>query len=296
MPRLIRVRATRRVTLSIAAALILSAGGIGAAILASSSAAQSPPDPAATPTPAPGATPDSPTPVDAIGYTIAARHPHDRTAFTEGLVFRHGELIESTGQMGQSRITRIDIASGRVLATAKLPPALFGEGIAAHGDTLYSVTWHGGRGFRWSLPKLKQKGTLSYAGEGWGMASDGHSILLSDGTPTIRFLDPASFTVTRTLTVTAGGRPLRNLNELEWIDGQIFANVWQTPWVVRIDPASGAVNGALDTTDLMREAGGDLWDATPNGIAWDEQTRTLYLTGKRWTTLFALKLDPPAAQ
>lgn len=240
-------------------------------------------DPTPTPTPAP---------VEAIPYRIIADTPHDVGAFTEGLLFRNGELIESTGMEGESEIRRVRISDGKATHSIKLDPALFGEGIAAFGNTLYSVTWKGGRGFRWSLPGLKQKGTLSYPGEGWGMTSDGRSIILSDGSPVVRFLDPDSFTVTRTLSVTANGHPLRNINELEWIDGQLFANVWQTRWIVRIDPTSGAVTGALDTSDLMEQADGDLWNKTPNGIAWDPATRTLYVTGKRWTKVFALSIDP----
>lgn len=250
--------------------------------------------PVATPTPSP--TPSasaSPVPIDAIDYRVLATYPHDPRAFTEGLLFRDGELIESTGMEGESDIRRVKISDGSVIQSVKLPAAIFGEGIAALNNTLYSVTWHGGHGYRWTLPGLKQAGTLSYQGEGWGMTSDGHSIILSDGTPVIRFMDPKHFAVTRTLSVTANGRPLRNLNELEWVDGQLYANVWQTQWIVRIDPVSGAVTGALDTTALMQQAGGDLYDNTPNGIAWDPATRTLYVVGKRWTTLFALKIDPP---
>lgn len=250
------------------------------------------PAPGVTPTPSPTVS-ASPVPINAIEYRIIASYPHDTHAFTEGLLFRDGELVESTGMEGESDIRRVRIQDGAVLASVKLPANIFGEGIAAHGDELFSVTWHGGIGYRWTLPGLRQTGMLRYQGEGWGMTSDGHSIILSDGTPVIRFLDPKRFAVTRTLSVTANGRPLRNLNELEWIDGKLFANVWQTPWIVRIDPTSGAVTGALDTTALMQQAGGDLWDRTPNGIAWDGATRTLYVVGKRWTTLFALSIDPP---
>lgn len=282
-----------RITLIAAAtAFALSILGIAQGGLDARKPAVAPkPAPSATPSPSPSPTP---VPIDAIGYRITARYPHDTAAFTEGLVFRDGELIESTGMEGQSEIRRVRIADGAVLTSTRLADTVFGEGIAAHGNTLFSVTWHGGRGYRWSLPDLKQTGTLRYQGEGWGMTSDGQSIILSDGTPTIRFMDPKHFTVTRTLSVTANGHPLRNLNELEWVDGQLFANVWQSPWIVRIDPASGAVTGAIDTTDLMQQAGGDLWDRTPNGIAWDPATRTLYVVGKRWNTLFALSIDPVA--
>jgi glutaminyl-peptide cyclotransferase len=232
-------------------------------------------------------------PIDAVGYTVQASFPHDQGAFTEGLFWHDGSLFESTGLEGRSELRRVRLEDGRVLRRAVVPDRLFGEGIVRWRDEIVSVTWKTGAGFRWSLKDLKLRGRFRYPGEGWGMTSDGSALILSDGTAELRVLDPVSFAERRRIRVTANGRPLAQLNELEWIDGAIWANVWMTRWIVRIDPASGQVTGALDTTPLMEQANGDLAVATPNGIAWDAATRRLFVTGKNWTTLFVLRLAPP---
>jgi glutamine cyclotransferase len=232
------------------------------------------------------AAPQGATPLPVETAQVIASFPHDRTAFTQGLLIHDGALYESTGRIGTSEVRRVDLNTGRVRARATLPGDDFGEGIAAHERTLVSVTWHGGRGYRWSLPGLKRVGSFRYAGEGWGMTSNGRAIILSDGTPTLRFLDPATLAVTRTLRVTVGGRPLPKLNELEWVEGEILANIWMTPYVARIDPTSGAVRGFLDLTPLVERVALEDTDAVANGIAWDAARRKLYVTGKNWPTLF----------
>ncbi len=196
--------------------------------------AAAPQTPPATPVAAP-----APPPVEKP--ILVHSYPHDSTAFTEGLLIADGALYESTGREGQSVIRQVDLTSGKTLRQATVPDGLFGEGIVAWGPELRSVTWHGGRGFRWSRPGLKKLGEWKYAGEGWAMTDDGHQIILSDGTSRLRFLNPATMAVARTLDVTVNGRPLKYLNELEYIDGQIWANVWMTPYIVRIDPGSGEV-------------------------------------------------------
>ncbi|MDY7523554.1 glutaminyl-peptide cyclotransferase [Sphingomonas sp. 10B4] len=235
--------------------------------------------------PAPVATPAPITPEPA---RILASYPHDTSAFTEGLLIDRGTLYESTGREGQSDIRRVDLTSGRVLARAKLPPALFGEGIVAWRNDLFSVTWHGGQGFRWSLPALKRSGGFRYDGEGWAMTEDGRNLILSDGTPVLRYLDPKTQNVVRRLTVTLGGRPLERLNELEYVDGEILANIWMTRYIVRIDPSDGHVRGVIDLAPLIAQVGTTDRDSVPNGIAYDRATHKLYVTGKNWPRLFEI--------
>lgn len=239
----------------------------------------------AAPTPA-----ASPAPITPEAARILASYPHDTGAFTEGLLIDHGTLYESTGREGQSDIRRVDLTTGRVLARVALPPALFGEGIVAWHRELFSVTWHGGQGFRWSLPALKRSGGFRYDGEGWAMTEDGRNLILSDGTPVLRFLDPATQKVVRRLGVTLAGRPLERLNELEYVDGEILANIWMTRYIARIDPADGHVRGVIDLAPLIEQVGATDRDSVPNGIAYDRATHKLYVTGKNWPRLFEIAL------
>jgi glutamine cyclotransferase len=221
---------------------------------------------------------------------IVATYPHDTHAFTEGLLIDHGTLYESTGREGQSDIRRVDLASGRVLARVRLAPQLFGEGIVAFRHQLFSVTWHGGQGFRWTLPGLKRTGGFHYAGEGWAMTDDGTRLILSDGTPVLRYLDPKTQQVVRRLPVTLNGQPLQQLNELEYVRGQIYANIWMTRYIARIDPASGRVVGLIDVAPLIAAVGLHDPDSVPNGIAYDRDAGKLYVTGKNWPSLFEIAL------
>lgn len=242
---------------------------------------------APSPVPAPAA-PSAPAPITPEPARILASYPHDTSAFTEGLLIDHGALYESTGREGQSDIRRVDLPTGRVLARVKLPPALFGEGIVAWRHELFSVTWHGGQGFRWTLPAFKRSGGFRYDGEGWAMTEDGRNLILSDGTPVLRYLDPVTQKVVRRLTVTLGGRPLEQINELEYVDGEILANIWMTRYIVRIDPADGHVRGVIDLAPLIAAVGPTDRDSVPNGIAYDRATHKLYVTGKNWPRLFEI--------
>ncbi|GAJ28596.1 glutaminyl-peptide cyclotransferase [Acidomonas methanolica] len=218
-------------------------------------------------------------------------YPHDPSAFTEGLLIHDGRLYESTGYEGASFIREEDLRTGRVLRSVQLPPDLFGEGIVAVGDEILSVTWRNGVGFRWSLPDLRRLGRFQYPGEGWGMTYDGRRIILSDGTPVLRFLDPGDLHVVRRLTVTADGVPLRNINELEMMKGEVLANIWLTNEIARIDPATGKVIGWIDLTPLVRRVGARDVDAVLNGIAYDAANDRLYVTGKDWPLLFEIMLS-----
>lgn len=242
-----------------------------------------------SPAPAPIASPTA-APITPEPARILARYPHDTSAFTEGLLIDHGALYESTGREGQSDIRRVELTSGRVLARVKLPPTLFGEGIVAWRHDLFSVTWHGGQGFRWALPGFKRIGGFRYDGEGWAMTEDGRDLILSDGTPVLRYLDPTTQKVVRRLSVTLGGRPLQQINELEYVDGEILANIWMTRYIVRIDPADGHVRGVIDLAPLLAEIGPTDRDSVPNGIAYDRAAHKLYVTGKNWPRLFEIAL------
>jgi len=230
---------------------------------------------------------------------VVARYPHDRTAFTEGLVWHDGQLFESVGREGESDVRRVRLSDGRILARAAIPADQFGEGLTAWTDRagraeLVSLTWHGGIAHRWDAATLKRRGTARFEGEGWGLTTLGPDLVQSDGTPTLRFLNPATLAVRRRVAVTLRGRPLKDVNELEAVDGQLLANVWHTPYLVRIDPASGRVTGAVDLTAIVREVGATDPEAVANGIAWDAKGRRLFVTGKLWPTLYEVKLDWPS--
>lgn len=242
----------------------------------------------AQPSPAPAAPAASEPPL--LAARIVARFPHDAQAFTEGLVWHDNALYESVGLEGRSDVRRVDLATGKVTARAVIPPAQFGEGLAAYKDRLVSLTWHDGVAHLWSARTLTSLGTARYNGEGWGLTSDGRALIRSDGSATLTFHDPATLAEQRRVTVTLRGRAVTQINELEWIDGQLLANVWHTPFLLRIDPASGAVNAIVDLRPLVAEVAATNPEAVANGIAWDPAKRRLFVTGKLWPTLFEIAL------
>ena len=233
---------------------------------------------------------------DDLHYHVAACYPHDPQAFTQGLIYRRGEFYESTGLVGQSSIRRVRIADGKVLQSAKVDPPHFGEGMTDWKSDIISITWQSGIAFRWDRKSLTLRKVERYDGEGWGLTQDGRNIILSDGTDRLRFLDPESFAVLRTLPVTINGRPLAALNELEWVEGAIYANVWQASQIARIDPQSGKVTGILDLSDLTAVASRDNRDAVLNGIAYDAAGKRLFVTGKTWPLVFELQPGKPSAK
>jgi glutaminyl-peptide cyclotransferase len=227
-------------------------------------------------------------------WTLVKSYPHDPAAFTEGLLIHDGLLYEATGLVGQSdiRISRLD--DGRILRRVKVPPPYFGEGIAIWKGKLISLTWRHEKGFIWSLPGLKKTGEFRYKGEGWSLTSDGKRLIMSDGTPQLRFLDPETLKETGRITVhTADGQPVPMLNELEAVEGEVLANVWMTSRIVRINPATGLVIDWIDLSDLVRKAqaeGADGSDDVLNGIAWDAAHKRLFVTGKNWPKLYEIRL------
>jgi glutamine cyclotransferase len=257
--------------------------------------------PACAQQPAPAAAPANnaaaaPEPAPAIyGYRIVHTYPHDPRAFTQGLFYLDGRLYESTGQVGQSTIRNVHFEDGRVLQSVPIPPGLFGEGIVNFGNEIVSITWQGGNGYRWDLATLRQTGEWHYSGEGWGLTQNGTDIIMSDGTSAIRFLDPVTLNERRRITVTLQGVELTELNELEWVNGEIYANIWQTPRIARIDPASGRVTGIIDLSGIASENTASP-DAVLNGIAYDRQGDRLFVTGKLWPRLYEIDLVPAPAR
>lgn len=227
-----------------------------------------------------------------LDYRVVNSYPHDRRAFTQGLLFRDGWLYESTGQRGASSIRKVDLESGRVARQYDLPSRYFGEGIVDWGDSLVAVTWTSGQGFVFGIEDFAERRRFAYVGQGWGLTRNDSHIVMSDGSSTLKFLSPLTFKTQKTLSVTLDGKPLRKLNELEWVEGDIFANVWQTDWIVRIDPSSGVVTGIADLSQLMtREQRSTARADVLNGIAYDAQTGRLFVTGKYWPRLFEIALS-----
>ena len=224
---------------------------------------------------------------------VVQTYPHDSRAFTQGLFYLDGVLYESTGQVGSSTIRRVRLRDGHVLQSVPIPPGQFGEGIVNWQDQIVSLTWIGGVGYRWDRHTLRQLGEWRYSGEGWGLTQNGTDVIMSDGTPELRFLDPATLAERRRVTVTVEGRPVERLNELEWVNGEIFANIWHTSFIARIDPASGRVTGIIDLRPLIEENRGDE-DAVLNGIAYDSARDRLFVTGKNWAHLYEIDLVPRA--
>ena len=228
--------------------------------------------------------------VERCGYRIVQSYPHDTSSFTQGLFWHDGHLYEATGQYGRSRVARLDLDTGKALAQTKLPSDQFGEGITRWGDQIIGVTWQGGVGNRWSIKDLKLLETFQYEGEGWGVTMVEGSLVLSDGTPDLRFFDPATMKEQKRVTVRFASRPIPMLNELETIDGQVWANVWMTDFIVRIDPATGNIASLLDLSTLKADAGASGTDSVLNGIAWDEKGKRLFVTGKNWPKLYQIAL------
>lgn len=224
---------------------------------------------------------------------VVNTYPHETDAFTQGLLFADGVLIESTGLEGESRLRKLSIRTGRPTQEIKLPDEVFGEGTALVGDRLVTLTYRAGEGYVFDLETLEQTGAFAYTGEGWGLTYDGERLIMSDGSSFLRFLDPDTFEETGRLQVTLSGQPLRRINELEYIDGQVWANVFVQDWLVRIDPETGVVTAVADLSQLFprAERNEPLRDVL-NGIAYEEQSGRLFVTGKNWPTLFEVKLTP----
>ena len=233
------------------------------------------------------------------GYRVVNVFPHDENAFTQGLFYRDGWLYESTGRHGESSIRKVHIDTGRVRQQYDYERRYFGEGIVDLDDRIVGLTWKAREGFVFGIENFDEQARFNYSGEGWGLTKNDTHLIMSDGTPTLRFLNPDTLETESSLTVMLNGEPLRYVNELEWIDGEIFANVWTTDVIVRIDPGSGNVTGVIDLAGLLPAS-----DRRPgytdvlNGIAYDAERDRLFVTGKRWPKLFEIELveRPKATQ
>jgi len=229
-------------------------------------------------------------PVAKYGYQIVNMWPHDTNAFTQGLIFADGKLYEGTGQEGRSSLRQVDLQTGQVTRKVEVPEPFFGEGITLLNGKIYQLTWQHQLGFIYDAQKLEPAGRFNYEGEGWGITNDGRSLIMSDGSNRLRFLDPDSFRVTKTIAVFDGKTPVNQLNELEYVNGEIYANIWHDQRIVTIDPQNGRVTGWIDLSGLLQP--GDVHDeeAVLNGIAFDQAGNRLFVTGKLWPRLFEIKL------
>jgi glutamine cyclotransferase len=233
---------------------------------------------------------DSSAPV--AGYRVEHAYPHDRNAFTEGLEFVDGYLFESTGLNGRSSIRKVQLDTGRVLQRRDVSSEHFGEGITLWRSRLIELTLQSHVALVYDSESFEPRGSFSYTGEGWALTHDESSLIMSDGTSDLRFLDPTTFKERRRVSVTDAGRPVTRLNELEYVNGQVFANVWTTDRIARIDPQTGRVLGWIDLTGLLAAKDQVNGDAVLNGIAYDVKGARLFVTGKYWPTLFEIKIVP----
>lgn len=231
---------------------------------------------------------DEPTPV--FSYKLVNTYEHDPRAFTQGLVYRDGVLYESTGLRGRSSLRRVELESGRVVERRALLPAYFAEGLAIMGDRIFQLTWTSGVGFIYDRETMTLLREFRYGLEGWGMTQDGERLIVSDGSSTLYFWNPETLLETRRLTVRDGGVKIDNLNELEYIDGEIWANIWMKDRIARISPETGKVLSWIDLSGLLTKRNGD--EDVLNGIAWDETGKRLFVTGKLWPKLFEIELVP----
>ncbi len=233
---------------------------------------------------------ESPQPVPVYTYSILGTYTHDRDAFTQGLAFEKDVLYEGTGLYGKSSLRKVDLETGKVLQVHRLPSVYFGEGITIFRDTIIQLTWQSNRGFVYDKNSLGLLGEFTYATEGWGITHDGKRLIMSDGTSTLYFLDADTFVVTGHVQVYDNNVPVTNLNELEYIRGQVYANVWRTDSIAIIDPNSGRVTGWIDLSGLLPPQTDGMRVDVLNGIAYDTANDRLFVTGKLWPRLFEIEL------
>lgn len=229
-------------------------------------------------------------PIPVLSVKLVRTYPHDSHAFTQGLEFHGGYLYESTGLKGHSTLRKVAIDSGRVVQSVSLSPEYFGEGLTIFQGKIYQLTWLAKTGFIYDLNSFRLTGKFHFDSEGWGLTHDAHSLILSDGTNQLQYIDPATFQVTKTVAVYAGREAVPNLNELEYIKGMIYANVWHSPRIARIDPSSGQVTAWLDLEKISAGEQSEP-EAVLNGIAYDSKSDRLFVTGKDWDKLFQIKIE-----
>jgi glutaminyl-peptide cyclotransferase len=266
----------RRSTRLLLAALLAVAGGVAgvAALLADSERGE----------------------VPVYGFEVVNAYPHDSRAFCQGLAIHDGKLYEGTGQYGASSLREVDLETGRVMRQFNLDRQFFGEGITLMGDSIYQLTWRARQAFVFDRETFEYRKTLRYRGEGWGLTHDGTHLIMSDGTSTLRFLDPATFREVRRVSVRDGRRRIDQLNELEYVDGEIYANIWKSDFIARISPADGRILGWIDLSALWPLRQRPDPEAVLNGIAWDAEKKRLFVTGKNWPRLYEIRVVPKPAR
>jgi glutaminyl-peptide cyclotransferase len=228
--------------------------------------------------------------IPVYSYEIKHVYPHDPAAFTQGLIFRDGLLWESTGLNGESSLRKVELETGRVIKKIDVPQQFFAEGMTVFKGRVYQLTWQSQRAFVYDPENFQKLNEFAYEGEGWGLTHDGDNLIMSDGTNRLRFLDPETFAVRRAVSVTAAGRPVNELNELEYVNGEVYANIWRTDRVARIDPRTGRVVGWIDLTGLLPANEHSAITDVLNGIAYDAAGDRLFVTGKLWPRLFEIRL------
>ena len=232
-------------------------------------------------------TPDGP---KSISYSIINTYPHDTSSFTQGLVIYNGELYEGTGEYGRSKLLKVDLKTGKAEKQTALDKKYFGEGIAVLRDTVYQLTWKEKTVFVYTLKDFKKIKEYSINSDGWGITTDGKELIASDGGTNLYFYDPSTFHLLKTLEVTEAGSLVHNLNELEYIDGFVYANEWQYPYILKINPDNGQVIGKIDLSDLSDKIKAkDSHADYLNGIAYDAATKKIYITGKLWPDLYEIQ-------
>lgn len=230
-------------------------------------------------------------PAERLKVKVLATLPHDPKAYTQGLIWSDGSLYESAGQYGESTLRQVDPKTGQVLRSVTVPPNFFAEGLARAGDRLIQLTWQEGVALLYDLATFERRGELPYSGEGWGLCHDGQRLIMSDGSDVLTFRDPATFAATGRVNVTLDGAPLPQLNELECVDGAVYANVYYSEEIVRIDPATGRVAARIDASRLLSREERMRVDVL-NGIAYKPETKTFLLTGKNWPKMFEVVFEP----
>lgn len=234
-------------------------------------------------------TPDAP---KSIGYSILKTYQHDTSSFTQGLIIYDGELYEGTGEYGHSNLMKVDLNTGKIQKKVSLDAKYFGEGITILRDTIYQLTWQEKVVFAYTLKDFKRIKEFKIDTEGWGITTNGQDLIVSDGTSNLYYYNPATFQLLRTQSITEGGSLAYNLNELEYIDGYIYANQWQQPYILKIDPGSGNITGKIDVTNIWnRVKAKDPSADVPNGIAYDTATKKTFITGKKWPELYEIELS-----
>ena len=226
-----------------------------------------------------------------LDYNVVNRFPHRQEIFTQGLIVDGDTLIASSGGYGKSSLSKVNLKDGEVLAEEELPPHLFAEGVTRLKDSLYQLTYRRGVLMVYDADTLRFRRQLQYSGEGWGITNNGKQLIMSDGSDILKYMDPNNFQETKRISVTENGRPLKYLNELEWVGGRIYANVWLRNKIVIINPRTGVVTSYLDLKELLDEVRAETKTGVLNGIAYDAKSKKLYVTGKNWPTLFEIKID-----